>query len=160
MEKYSLIMMLATKLASSIIYATVILIVADTVFGCGRAIKERILNSSFGIDGAIRKVSMLLSLVFCACIDLIISIDLLPLFPEQLNNVITKYLYIPHLGLAEFFSLLFIMYEMVSVLKNMYLCGLPVKGVYGFIRKLLTKYTNELPDNDDIYNKKEVQNNE
>lgn len=146
----SLIQMLAYKLASSIIYATIILIIADTIFGCSRAIKEHVLNSSFGIDGAIRKVSMLLALIFCACVDLIIKIDVLPLIPGNADEILKNYLNIGQLGITEFFAILFIMYETVSVLKNMYLCGLPVKCIYNWIRKLLLKYTNELPDNNEV----------
>lgn len=35
--------------------------------------------------------------------------------------------------------------EIVSILKNMSLCGLPVKKVWRTVKKALSKYTNELP---------------
>ena len=38
-------------------------VVMDTVFGVARAVRERKLNSCFGIDGAIRKISMLVSII-------------------------------------------------------------------------------------------------
>ena len=50
---------------------------------------------------------------------------------------------------AEFFALLYIAYEVVSILKNMTLCGLPVKRLWQVIRDGLKKYTSELPDNKD-----------
>ena len=137
---------LMMKLSCSLVYATIILIVADTVFGFGRAVKQHVLNSSFGIDGAIRKVSMIIALIICACMDIIVSIDLVPILPNGISDSMNKFLNISHLGVAEFFALLFVLYEIVSVLKNMYLCGLPVKGVYEFIRKFLLKYTDELPE--------------
>ena len=40
---------------------------------------------------------------------------------------------------------LYIAYEIVSILKNMSLCGLPVKKVWRTVKKALSKYTNELP---------------
>ena len=42
----------------------IIVIVLDVIFGVLRAIKERKLNSTIGIDGIIRKVGMLISIIF------------------------------------------------------------------------------------------------
>ena len=38
-------------------------------------------------------------------------------------------------------------------MKNMYLCGLPVKRVWSTVRKFLSNYTDELPDSDEIQDK-------
>ena len=54
------------------------------------------------------------------------------------------------MGVAEFFSLLYIAYEVVSILKNMALCGLPVKKLWQRIREFLSNYTEELPDTDEL----------
>lgn len=40
--------------------------------------------------------------------------------------------------------------EVVSIFKNMALCGLPVKKVWEKVREFLTKYTDELPDTDEL----------
>ena len=61
-------------------------------------------------------------------------------FPESIAVV----------GLAEFFGLLYLAYEVVSILKNMALCGLPVKRLWQFVRNLLSKYTDELPDSEEL----------
>lgn len=53
-------------------------------------------------------------------------------------------------GVAEFFALLYIAYEVVSIFKNMALCGLPVKKVWEKVREFLAKYTDELPDTDEL----------
>ena len=53
-----------------------------------------------------------------------------------------------HLGMSEFFAILFVAYEIVSILKNMTLAGLPVKGLWQKVKALLSKYTTELPDED------------
>ena len=42
-----------------------IVITLDTIFGILRAIKERNINSCIGIDGIIRKVGMLIAVIFC-----------------------------------------------------------------------------------------------
>ena len=124
---------------NKIIQLVVLAIVCDTVFGVLRAIKEKKFNSCAGIDGAIRKVGMLISLVFMLAIDVLI-------IPEQART----YLGLDTVGVAEFFALLYIAYEVVSIFKNMALCGLPVKKVWEKVREFLAKYTDELPDTDEL----------
>lgn len=129
------IIRLFTATASNkIMEIVVICIVMDTIFGVLRAIKEKKFNSNFGINGAIRKVGMLISLVLLALVDSIIRLNLIGFIPAGART------YLPGqtVGTMEFFALLYIAYEIVSILKNMSLCGLPVK-------KALSKYTNELP---------------
>ena len=127
---------------NKIIQLVVLAIVCDTVFGVLRAIKEKKFNSCAGIDGAIRKVGMLISLVFMLAIDVLIKINLIGFIPEQART----YLGLDTVGVAEFFALLYIAYEVVSIFKNMALCGLPVKKVWEKVREFLAKYTDELPD--------------
>ena len=106
---------------NKIIQLVVLAIVCDTVFGVLRAIKEKKFNSCAGIDGAIRKVGMLISLVFMLAIDVLIKINLIGFIPEQART----YLGLDTVGVAEFFALLYIAYEVVSIFKNMALCGCP-----------------------------------
>ena len=108
-----------------------------------RAIKEKKFNSCAGIDGAIRKVGMLISLVFMLAIDVLIKINLIGFIPEQART----YLGLDTVGVAEFFALLYIAYEVVSIFKNMALCGLPVKKVWEKVREFLA---DELPDTDEL----------
>lgn len=119
-------------------------IVFDTIFGVIRAIKERSFNSCVGIDGAIRKVSMVISLVFLVLVDSVTNMNLIGFIPEEIRSNMSMDI----IGLAEFFSLLYIAYEIISILKNMTLCGLPVKGVWIAVRGFLSKYTTELPDDE------------
>ncbi|WP_331463160.1 phage holin family protein [Konateibacter massiliensis] len=131
---------------NKIIQLVVLAIVFDTIFGVLRAIKERKFNSCAGINGAIRKVAMLISLVFMLAIDLLVKINLIGFIPETVRT----YLGLTSVGVAEFFSLLYIAYEITSIFKNMTLCGLPVKRVWEKVRAFLTKYTDELPDTDEL----------
>ena len=132
--------------ASKVIEIVVLLIVLDTLFGVIRAVKEHSFNSSVGIDGAIRKISMLVSLVGLQIADMILEINLIGFVPQEVRDFIR----FDSIGLAGFFSLLYIAYEAVSVLKNMVLCGLPVKKLWEFVRGFLSKYTKELPCMDDM----------
>lgn len=134
----------AAMLYNKIIELVVIAVVMDTVFGAARAIKHKSFNSSVGIDGAIRKITMLISLVFLALIDFIVDINLIGFIPEEARKHLPESMAV--IGLAAFFGLLYLCYEVVSILKNMALCGLPVKKLWEAVRKFLGKYTEELPD--------------
>ena len=108
-----------------------------------RAIKEHKFNSCVGIDGAIRKTAMLLSVGLLMLVDIIMHVNILFMIPEQY----IKLLGIQKLGVCEFFCLLFVLYEAVSILKNMTLCGLPVpERIKKWIQKFLSDMTDELPE--------------
>ena len=118
-------------------------VLLDTILGVLRAMKEHKFNSCVGIDGAIRKVAMLLSVVFLMFIDSVVKMDFLFMIPEEYMQFIG----ISRLGICELFCLLFILYEIVSILKNMTLCGLPVPTkIKQFIQKFLDDMTEELPE--------------
>ena len=140
MDKIMAILYEATH--SKIILLLIVLILMDTVFGTIRAIRERQFNSCVGIDGIIRKVSMMVAVLFLIVVDYILGINLIKWVPAD----VTKWLIIDQLGFAEFIGLICLANEVVSVLKNMTLCGLPAKGLWKRIREWLKKYTTELPD--------------
>jgi toxin secretion/phage lysis holin len=120
-----------------------VVIAVDTVLGVLRAIKFRQFNSSVGIDGAIRKVAMLASAVALMAADLLIHVNLMAFVPENYIQALG----IQKLGMCEFFCLLFILYECLSVLKNMVLCGLPVpKKLGSWLKEFLENMTTEMPE--------------
>lgn len=135
-----------TAAHNMVIELVVLAIVFDTIFGVLRAVKEKKFNSCAGIDGAIRKVGMLISLVFMLAIDMLIKVNLIGFIPETVRSKLG----LESVGVAEFFALLYIAYEVVSIFKNMALCGLPVKKVWAAVRAFLGKYTDELPDTDEL----------
>ena len=121
----------------------VLLIILDTILGVGRAIKEHKFNSSVGIDGAIRKVMIIASVIILMAVDMTCKFNLLFMVPEEYIRVLG----IQKLGLCEFFGLLFILYEAVSSMKNMVLCGLPVPArMKKWVEKFLTDLTTELDE--------------
>ena len=131
---------------NKLIELVVLAIVFDTIFGVLRAIREKRFNSCAGIDGAIRKVGMLISLVLMLAIDQLIKVNLIGFIPETARTQLG----LNTVGVAEFFALLYIAYEAVSILKNMALCGLPVKKIWEKIREFLSNYTEELPDTEEL----------
>lgn len=101
------------------------------------------INSCVGIDGAIRKAAMLFSVCLLMATDVIMHINMLGMVPEKYIQIMG----IQKLGICEFFCLLFILYEAVSILKNMTLCGLPVPArIKKWIQKFLEDMTEELPE--------------
>lgn len=118
-------------------------VLLDTLLGVLRAIKEHKFNSCVGIDGAIRKVAMILSVVFLMIIDASVKIDFLFMIPKEY----LQYIGLERLGICELFCILFILYECISILKNMTLCGLPVPTkIKRWIQKFLDDMTDELPE--------------
>ena len=118
-------------------------VLMDTILGVLRAIKERKFNSCVGIDGAIRKVAMLFSVMFLMVIDSMVQINFLFMIPEEY----LQYIGIERLGICEVFCVLYILYEAVSILKNMSLCGLPIPAkAKQFLVNFLDDMTEELPE--------------
>lgn len=135
-----LVSVLETIQQNNVIKLVILCVVIDTIFGFLRAVKEKRFNSNFGINGAIRKVGMLISIIALVLVDRIMNLNLIGFVPEQIRN----YVSLQHVGTAEFFGILYICYETVSILKNMTLCGLPVKKIWIAVRKFMNKYTDEL----------------
>lgn len=151
-----MIEVMKTLMNNEIIQLIVLAVVIDTIFGLGRAIRERKFNSCLGINGAIRKIAMIVCVVFCVLIDRLVNINLIGFLPDEALKWLNVNMGIEIIGLAVFFGLLFLIYEVVSILKNMTLCGLPVKGVFIYVRKFLMKWTDELPDDDEITKESEM----
>ncbi len=130
---------------NKLIQLVIIAIITDTVFGMLRAIKDHDFNSCFGINGAIRKCAMILSIILLVIVDYITQFNLIDFLPEEVRRFFGE-----SIGISEFFEILFLTYEVVSILKNMVLCGLPVKKVWLYVKMFLSKYTDELPDDDEL----------
>jgi len=120
-----------------------IVIVLDTIFGILRAIKEKNINSSIGIDGIIRKVGMIIAIFFLSLIDLIINIDLIGFIPENIKEVFN----IGQVGICNIFNILFIVFEILSIFKNMILCKLPIPIKFQeFLEDILKEFTGEVKE--------------
>lgn len=126
-----------------VLVATVI--VFDLFLGVMRALKEKKINSAIGIDGMIRKVSMVACLLFLVFLDFVVKIDLIGWLPEQILQIF-KTFGINVVGISDVFALMFICFELLSVLKNWTLIGLPMfKGIDDWIQNFLETFTDEMP---------------
>ena len=128
-----------------LIQLVIIAVIIDTIFGVLRAIKERKFNSCFGINGAIRKCGMIISIMLLVIVDYITGFNMIGFLPEQVRQHMGN-----QIGISGFIALLYIAYETVSILKNMALCGLPVKKLWLYVKTFLGNYTDELPDDDEL----------
>ena len=121
----------------------IIFITIDVIFGVLRAIKEGKLNSTIGIDGVIRKVGMIITICVCILVDIIISIDLIGFIPDKIKEVLG----LSKIGISMLFNILYIVFEILSIFKNMYKCKLPLpKKLKVYLEKILREFTSELKE--------------
>lgn len=123
-----------------IFYLLITTILLDIFLGSLRALKEKKWNSTVGINGILRKTAMIGSSIFLIIIDSILKIDLLFFIPKEITNTLK----LNEVGIFELFGIMFILYEITSILKNMVKCGLPIpKKIKTTIEKLLNNLTSE-----------------
>lgn len=121
----------------------IVVITFDVIFGVLRAIKERKLNSTIGIDGIIRKVGMMLSIICSLILDNILNIDLIMFIPSEIK----EYIHITSIGISDLFTILYVVFEILSILKNMIRCKLPIpKKLQLFLEKILKEFTSEIKE--------------
>ena len=121
----------------------VIFIVLDVIFGVLRAIEEGKLNSTIGIDGIIRKVGMIITICVCILVDIIVQVDLIGFIPENVKSVLG----LSKIGVSMIFNILYIIFEILSIFKNMYKCKLPLpKKLKTFLEKMLKEFTSEIKE--------------
>ena len=120
-----------------------IFIILDVIFGVLRAIRERKLNSTIGIDGIIRKVGMIITICVSILVDMIVRIDLIAFIPENVKDVLG----LSKIGVSMIFNILYIIFEILSIFKNMYRCKLPLpKKLKVFLEKMLKEFTSEIKE--------------
>lgn len=121
----------------------IVVIVLDTILGILRAIREKGLNSCIGIDGMIRKVGMLIVMVFLIVIDHIIHLNLIGFIPENARDI----LQLKDVGISSLFNILFIIFETLSIFKNMILCKLPIpKKLQSYLENIMKEFTEEIKE--------------
>lgn len=121
----------------------IVVIVLDLILGILRAIREKSINSCIGIDGMIRKVGMLIVIVFLTIIDTIIHLNLIGFIPETLRNSLK----LGKVGISSLFNILFIIFEILSIFKNMILCKLPIPTKFQvFLENVMKEFTGEIKE--------------
>ena len=123
----------------------IVVIVLDLILGILRAIRERTVNSCIGIDGMIRKVGMLIVIVFLTIIDYIIHFDLIGFIPETIKETLK----LGQVGISNLFNILFIIFEILSIFKNMIKCKLPIpKKLQVYLENIMKEFTGEIKEGD------------
>ena len=123
----------------------IVVIVLDLILGILRAIREKTINSCIGIDGMIRKVGMLIVVVFLTIIDYIIHFDLIGFIPETIKEILK----LGKVGISSLFNILFIIFEILSIFKNMILCKLPIpKKLQVYLENVMKEFTGEIKEGD------------
>ena len=123
-----------------IFYLLVTAILLDIFLGSLRALKEKKCNITIGINGILRKTAIIGISILLIIIDSILKIDLLFFIPKEITNTLK----LNEVGIFELFGIMFILYEITSILKNMVKCGLPIpKKIKRTIEKLLNNLTSE-----------------
>lgn len=123
----------------------IVVIVLDLILGILRAIREKNINSSIGIDGMIRKVGMIIIIAFLTIIDAIIQLDLIGFIPETIKEVLK----LGKVGISSLFNILFIIFEILSIFKNMILCKLPIpKKLQVYLENIMKEFTGEIKEGD------------
>lgn len=119
----------------------IVVIVLDLILGVLRAIREKNINSCIGIDGMIRKVGMLIVIVFLTIIDAIIHLDLIGFIPETIRETLK----LGKVGISSLFNILFIIFEILSIFKNMIMCKLPIpKKLQVYLENVMKEFTGEM----------------
>ena len=71
------------------------------------------------------------------------SVNFIGFLPTE----ILEFLPIEKIGISSFFCVLYILFEALSVLKNMYKCGMPIpKKLEGLLKRLLKDFTSEIKE--------------
>lgn len=123
----------------------IVVIVLDSILGILRAIRERTVNSCIGIDGMIRKVGMLIVIVFLSIIDSIIHFDLIGFIPKTIKETLK----LGQVGISNLFNILFIIFEILSIFKNMIKCKLPIpKKLQVYLENVMKEFTGEIKEGD------------
>ena len=124
----------------------IVVIVLDLILGILRAIREKSINSCVGIDGMIRKVGMLIVIVFLTMIDAIIHLDLIGFIPETIRETLK----LGKIGISSLFNILFIIFEILSIFKNMIKCKLPIpKKLQVYLENVMKEFTGEIKEKED-----------
>ena len=119
----------------------IIVIVLDLILGVLRALRERNVNSCIGIDGMLRKVGMIIVILFLIIIDSIINLNLIGFIPEGIRESLN----LGKVGISSLFNILFVIFEILSIFKNIILCKLPIpKKLQDYLEKIMKEFTGEI----------------
>ena len=138
-------MMVGYLAQHKVITLVILAIIFDLFVGLLLACRTKKVNSTIGIDGMIRKVGMLGCIVFLVFVDFLLKLNLIGWLPDSILSMFEP-IGMTAIGMSDLFGLLFAAFEMLSIVKNWTLLGLPMfKGVNEWCTNFLETFTDELP---------------
>lgn len=105
-------------LTDSLISLLMILCFFDVMLGILTAIRKGDVNSTIGLNGIVRKIVIIVSLLFLHMIDILCGVNLISFFPQNIKDWIQSTLQINTVGIAGLFGTYIILFELLSILKN------------------------------------------
>ena len=138
-------MMVAYLGQHKVITLVILAIIFDLFIGLLLACKTKKVNSTIGIDGMIRKVGILGSIVFLVFVDFLLELNLIGWLPNSILSMFEA-IGMSIIGISDLFGLLFAAFEVLSIVKNWTLLGLPMfKGVNEWCINFLETFSDEMP---------------
>lgn len=132
---------------SLVIKLLIILISSDAIFGLLTAIKDRKINSTIGINGLIRKFTMLLVVVVLYFIDVLVNVNFISIVPPKVIEALN----FPEVGLCELFGIILILFETLSIFKHLAKLEIPLpKTLKNSLEKMLDNMTYENKNNSNL----------
>ena len=118
--------------------ALALLITLDYVTGYVDAWLRKVVDSTIGIDGLIRKGSIIFAAIGFITFDAITGFDVMSFLPSEFEEY-TSIIGITQIGLAEVLIFRFCLNELTSIFENLNKLGVPLP-------KFITKRLNKIKD--------------
>ena len=78
-------------------------------------------------------------------IDYIVKINLIGFIPEEIRTLLN----LKDVGISNLFNILYIIFEIISIFKNMILCKLPIpKKLQNYLEKIMKEFTTEIKESE------------
>lgn len=120
------------------VFALALLITFDYVTGYADAFLRKKVDSTVGIDGLIRKGSIIFAAIAFILFDAITGFDVMAILPSEVKEY-TSMFGVTQFGLAEILIIGFCLNELTSVFENLDKLGIPLP-------KFVTKRLNKIKD--------------
>lgn len=120
------------------VFALALLITFDYVTGYTDAFLRKKVDSTVGIDGLIRKGSIIFAAIAFIAFDAITGFDVMAILPNEIKEY-TSMFGVAQFGLAEILIIGFCLNELTSVFENLNKLGIPLP-------KFITKRLNKIKD--------------
>jgi len=86
---------------------------------------------------------MTIAIIFLIAIDSLVGVNFIGFIPTEIRDNLG----VERVGINELFTVLFIVFETLSIFKNMILCKLPIpRKLQEYLEKIMKEFTSEIKD--------------